>query len=387
MAFRHFRRFLYLLIVILLIGAVVFWLRRPEPVPVVVHEAVTGVVRDTTANTRAGTIEACNRARISPSIGGQIASLPVSVGDAVEAGQLLMELWNEDRLAEVTLAASEAGAAKARASEACVRAEVAEREAKRLATLRARGLATEEAADRADGEARALAAGCTAARASADVSQSRLDVARALLSRTRLTAPFDGIVAEINGEVGEFVTPSPIGVPTPPAVDLVDITCLYASAPIDEVDAPALRVGMPAVISLDAFSERNFAGEVRRIAPYILDVEKQARTVDVEVDFIDPADTARMLPGYTADIEIILEERTDTLRIPTEAVLEGNRVLVFSADGILQERDIRTGLSNWKVTEVLEGLSAGDLVVVSVDRDGVRDGAPAVIESIRSDDD
>ncbi len=387
MAFRHFRRFFYFLIIILLIGAAVFWLRRPEPVAVVVHEAVVGVVRDTTANTRAGTIEACNRARISPSIGGQIASLPVSVGDAVEAGQLLMELWNEDRLAEVTLAASEASAAKARAREACVRAEVAEREAKRLATLRARGLATEEAADRADGEARALAAGCTAARASADVSQSRLDVARALLSRTRLTAPFDGIVAEINGEVGEFVTPSPIGVPTPPAVDLVDITCLYASAPIDEVDAPALRVGMPAVISLDAFSERDFAGEVRRIAPYVLDVEKQARTVDVEVDFVDSADTTRMLPGYTADIEIILEERTDTLRIPTEAVLEGNRVLVFSADGILQERDIRTGLSNWKVTEVLEGLSAGDLVVVSVDRDGVHSGAPAVIESIRSDDD
>lgn len=387
MAFRHFRRLFYLLIIILLIGAAVFWLRRPEPIAVVVHEAVAGVVRDTTANTRAGTIEACNRARISPSIGGQIASLPVSVGDAVEAGQLLMELWNEDRLAEVTLAASEASAAKARASEACVRAEVAEREAQRLKTLRTRGLATEEAADRADGEARAQAAGCTAVRASADVSQSRLDVARALLSRTRLTAPFDGIVAEINGEVGEFVTPSPIGVPTPPAVDLVDITCLYASAPIDEVDAPDLRVGMPAVISLDAFSERDFAGEVRRIAPYVLDVEKQARTVDVEVNFIDPADTARMLPGYTADIEIILEEHRDTLRIPTEAVLEGNRVLVFTADGILQERSIRTGLSNWKVTEVLEGLSAGDLVVVSVDRDGVRDGAPAEIESVRSDDD
>jgi len=202
-----------------------------------------------------------------------------------------------------------------------------------------------------------------------------------LLDRTQLTAPFAGIVAEINGEVGEFVTPSPVGIPTPPAVDLVDIHCLYVSAPIDEVDAPAIRVGMLAKISLDAFAKQIFQGKVKRIAPYVLDVEKQARTVDVEVDFANTEDSHNMLPGYSADIEVILAEQHHTLRIPTEAILEGNKVLVLNDDEMLQQRHIKSGLSNWEYTEVIEGLKENELVVVSVDRDGVEDGARAESET------
>ena len=198
------------------------------------------------------------------------------------------------------------------------------------------------------------------------------------LERTRLTAPFAGIVAEVNGEIGEFVTPSPVGIPTPPAVDLIDISCLYVSAPIDEVDAPQIRVGMPANISLDAMAKKIFAGKVRRIAPYVLEMEKQARTVDVEVDFLCPEECEGMLPGYSADIEVIIKENEKTLRVPTEAILEGNKVLVFTSDDTLQKREIKTGLSNWAWTEVTEGLAEGDEVVVSVDRDGVEDGVDAV---------
>lgn len=387
MAGKRIKWAFFLLLAAVAVTALVVWLGRPQPVKVIVQDVSSGVVQDTTANTRAGTIKACNRAGISPAIGGQIATLPVAVGDIVKKDQLLMELWNEDRLAEVMLASSEARAAASRASQACVLAEVAQREAKRLQTLRAKGLATEEAADKANGEARAQAAACQAARSSVEVSQSRVDVSKANLSRTRLTAPFAGVVAEINGEVGEFVTPSPVGVPTPPAIDLVDIHCLYASAPIDEVDAPGIRVGMPAIISLDAFPAKSFEGEVRRIAPYVLDREKQARTVDVEVDFKNREETERMLPGYSADIEVILSARNDVLRIPTEAILEGNKVLVFGVDHVLHERIIKSGLTNWKYTEILDGLSAGDKIVISVDRDGVEDGVDAEVDENSDADD
>jgi HlyD family secretion protein len=329
---------------------------------------------------------ACRRAGISPPISGQIAQMPVREGDQVKAGQLLMELWNDDLSAQLQLANSEAQAAAANSEQACIRAEVALRESNRLKQMRVKKLVSDEVADKADGEARALNAACNAARATAQISQAKIRVVEAQLQRTRLSAPFDGTVAEVNGEIGEVVTPSPVGIPTPPAVDLVDTSCLYVSAPIDEVDAPQIRVDMPASISLDAMAGQTFTGKVRRIAPYVFEAEKQARTVDVEVDFQCSEGCENMLPGYSADIEIILAERHDSLRIPTEAVLEGNRVLVLASDGTLQQRDLKTGLSNWAWTEVSEGLSAGDAVVVSVERDGVEAGARAVREASADDD-
>ena len=381
MASKHLKILNYSLGGLILVGALIFYLGGSKPVKVITAPVERGLVQDTVANTRAGTIKACRRAGISPSMGGQIARLPVKVGDEVKPDQILMELWNEDRVAEVSLATREAKAAKALARQACVKADVADREAKRLRKLRKKGLASEEAIDKADGDALAQKAACAAALATAEVSEARLDVAQALLDRTRLTAPFAGIVAEINGEVGEFVTPSPVGIPTPAAVDLVDINCLYVSAPIDEVDAPAIKVGMPTKISLDAFAKKLFEGKVKRVAPYVLDVEKQARTVDVEVDFSNVEDSKNMLPGYSADIEVILAEQKHTLRIPTEAILEGNKVLVLGTDGLLTERQIKSGLSNWEFTEVLTGLQAKEKVVVTVDREGVEDGAKAISEA------
>jgi len=375
---KRFRLLITLLIIAAAIAALVIWLGREKPVEVVVKKIDVGIVQETVANTRAGTIEACRRAGISPSVGGQISSLPVTEGDIVEQGQVLMELWNEDMQAQYQLAISEAKAAAANANQVCVRAEVAKRESDRQKKLQKKNLSSEEALDRADGEARAQRAACNAAKATSEVSNARLKVIQAELERTRLVAPFAGIIAEVNGEIGEFVTPSPVGIPTPPAVDLMDISCVYVSAPIDEVDAPRIRVAMKANISLDALSGEVFAGTVKRIAPYVLEVEKQARTVDVEVDFVCQQGCENMLPGYSADIEVILDQQDNVLRIPTEAILEGNKVLVFAADKLLEQREIKTGLSNWEWTQVIEGLSEGDEVVVSVEREGVEDGVAAV---------
>jgi HlyD family secretion protein len=212
-------------------------------------------------------------------------------------------------------------------------------------------------------------------------------VAEAALDQTRLRAPFSGVVAELNGEVGEFVTPSPVGIPTPPAVDLMDISCLYVSAPIDEVDAPEIRIGMAANISLDAFPEQLFEGRVRRVAPYVLDLEKQARTVDVEVEFADQDDCGCMLPGYSADIEVILDQHSDVLRIPTQAVSEGQRVFVVGEDDYLEERTIEVGLRNWAWTEVTAGLQAGERLVTSIDREGLEAGALVRATARRDRDD
>ena len=319
---------------------------------------------------------------MSPSLGGQIASLPVTEGETVTEGQVLFEIWNLDLLAQVELARSELIASKALKQQSCIQADLAKREAERLTELRQQGLTSDESAEKAVSLSLSSQAACDAATATISVSQARLSVANAALEKTRLTAPFDGTIAEVNGELGEYITPSPVGIPTPPAVDIIDNSCLYVSAPIDEVDAPEIRAGMTARISLDAFGREFFAGSVRRVAPYVLDIEKQARTVDIEVDFISDRDNVNMLPGYTADVEVILDSHSDSLRIPTEALLEGNRVYVYDADfDSISEVEVKTGLSNWQHTEILEGLEQGQQIVTSIDREGLSDGVVVEIET------
>jgi len=380
---QRIRAPLLIAVIVVAIGVVWLWATRTQPVRVVVVAVERGNVLSTVSNTRAGTVDACRRAGMSPSLGGQIASLPVREGDSVTAGQIMLELWNDDVRAELEAARRDTVASRSRKDEVCVRADVARDEAQRLTSLLAKGLAAEEETARAVGEASARKAGCKAARDATRVSDAQVDIVNARLERTLLRAPFDGVIAEINGELGEFVTPSPVGIPTPATVDLIDSSCLYISAPIDEVDAPAVRTGQKVLITLDAFPGQQFPGFVRRVAPYVLDVEKQARTVEVEAEIENPesatSDRQRLLPGYSADVEIILATRDNVLRIPTQVILDGSSVFVLDG-ATLEERSIETGISSWEFTEVVTGLDEGELVVLTVDREGVTDGAAATVE-------
>jgi len=377
---RRYGFWVLILLVIAIPGGLIWHFTRPKPLEVVVRPVERGTVEQTVANTRVGTVNACRRAKLSPSVGGQIAVLPIREGDRVRAGTLLLELWNDDLEAEVVLAKREVDVARARARAACLKADVAKREADRLVKLRSTGAASEQTKDQAVTGAKALRADCEASNASVFMRQARVGEVQTSLARTRLLAPFDGVVAEINGEVFEYLTPSPPGIPTPPAVDLIDDACFYVTAPIDEVDASEIVKGMIARITLDALGDRRLMGKVRRIAPYVLDREKQARTVDVEVAFEDADDFQVLLAGYSVDVEIILDVRKQTLRIPTEAVLDGQRVFVYVPDeGIIREQTFTPGISNWDHTEVVAGLNEDDRVVVNVDQAGVEDGARAVI--------
>jgi HlyD family secretion protein len=374
------RRLLAALLVAALVAGGIWWLGRPQAVAVVLREIDRGLVESTISNTRAGTVEACQRTRLSTITGGRIEVLAVKEGDRVRQGQLLMKLWNDDQQAQSAWLLTQVATARRRVDEACVTAANAEREAARQAALRAQGFVSGAREESARSEALARAAGCQAAQADLRQTEARVRLSRVEQGRTVLYAPFAGTIAKIVGEVGEYSTPSPPGVPTPPAIDLIDDSCLYIKAPMDEVDAPKISAGQPVRISLDALPGRSFPGTVRRVAPYVSAVEKQARTVDIEATFGDPAAAGRLLVGYSADVEVILAVRESVLRVPTSALLEGNRVLVAEPDGLLAERHITTGLANWEFTEVSAGLQAGERVVTSLERAGVKAGAPYMAE-------
>ncbi|MCK6433772.1 MAG: efflux RND transporter periplasmic adaptor subunit [Aquabacterium sp.] len=373
------RRSVVLLAIVALIAAALWWASRPKPIPVLLSEVGRGTVETTIANTRGGTIEACQRTRLSTIFGGRIEMLAVKEGDRVRKGQVLMRLWQDDQRAEHAAAAAQAETARRRSAEACTVAETARREAQRQQQLHEQGFVSEARLDAARSEAQARELGCRTARADVTQAQARVAVVATARERSVLVAPFDGTVAKVVGEVGEYSTPSPPGVPTPPAIDLLDDSCVYVKAPMDEIDAPRLRVGLPVRITIDAQPGRSFAGQVRRIAPVVSAVERQARTVEIEVTFDDPKAPGHLLVGSSTDVEVILGTRTDVLRVPTAALLQGGKsVLVRAADGLLQQRSIQTGLANWEHTEVLQGLQAGEQIVVSLDRAGVQAGALTV---------
>ena len=378
------RRSLIALVVIALSATGFWWIGRPKPIAVAVKEIDRGKVESSIANTRAGTVEACQRTKLSTIMGGRIELLAVKEGDRVKKGQLLMKLWNDDQQAQSTLAMTQVTTAQQRVNEACLQAANAEREAARQTALREKGFISTSREESARTEAQARRAGCEASKADVAQFQARVAATRVEQGRTSLYAPFDGTIAKIVGEIGEYSTPSPPGVQTPPAIDLIDDSCLYVKAPMDEVDAPKIQIGQPVRISLDALPKQSFPGTVKRVAPYVSAVEKQARTVDIEANFDKPEDAGKLLVGYSADIEVILAVRDDVIRIPTSALLEGGRVLVAGADGKLEERKVTTGLANWEFTEVTEGLKAGERVVTSLERVGVKAGAAYTTEPEKS---
>ena len=371
------RRVLPALIVLALAVGAWFWSTRTKPVSVVLKSVDRGNVESTVVNTRAGTVEACLRTRLSTIMGGRIEYLGVKEGDKVKKGQLLMKLWNDDQTAQQTLAEAPRNMASQRVKEVCTTAASSRREAERQTSLKNKGFVSEAREDTAKSEADARAAGCETARADVTQAAARVAVTRVEQGRMVLYAPFDGTVAKIVGELGEYSTPSPPGVQTPPAIDLIDESCLYIKAPMDEVDAPKITVGLPVRVSLDALPKQPLTGKVRRVAPYVLAVEKQARTVDVEVDFERPAGV-NMLVGYSADVEIVLASRPKVLRVPTAALIEGSKVMVLNADsGKLEERKVKAGMANWEYTEIVDGLSEGERIVISLEREGVKVGARA----------
>lgn len=363
--------------IVLVLGGGIYLLSRPDTIEVNLASVERGSVERTVANTRAGTVEACQRSKLSLPIGGQIDQLLVKEGDHVNKGQLLITLWNLDRKARVAEAAAAVNSAARERESQCVISKSDDREAKRFTQLAEKKLVAAETADQAKAKAEASAARCEATKAREFQAQASLEVAEASFAQTELRAPFDGIVAELTGKIGEYSTPSPPGVPTPPAIDLITDNCHYISAPIDEVDASEIAVGLPVRITLDAFRDRSFPATVTRIAPYVLDLEKQARTVEVEANFDDLGKDVILLAGYSADMEIIIETHENTLRLPSELILDGKFVLVLGDDGKLQKREITTGLANWRHTEILSGLAAGEQVVANIGAVGVVEGARA----------
>jgi HlyD family secretion protein len=371
---KWLKRFLVLAVLVTVIVVLKLTWLRPKPIPVDVVQVERGRVEQTVTNSRAGTVRARHRAKLSPEFGGQVVEIPFREGDAVEQGQIMLRLEDSLQQARLSLAERELEALGAERQRACLEAERAAREYQRTQKLAAEEIVSEDILDNTNSLRQSAAAACDAAQANVARAQAAIRLAQTELEKTILRAPFDGIVAEVTTEVGEWTTPSPPALPVPPVIDVLDPSSVYISAPMDEVDSARVHVDQRARVTIDSHRELRFMGYVSRVAPYVLDLEAQNRTVEIEVELDDH--DQQFLPGTSADVEIILETLDDVLRIPTASIMEGNQVLILEND-LLVQREITPGLRNWDFTEVVAGLEPDALVVTSLDRVEVTAGAEA----------
>jgi HlyD family secretion protein len=368
-----------LLLAVVATVALRFTVLRPEPIPVRVAPVERAVVEATVTNSKAGTVRARRRAKISAEAGGRIVEILHREGDRVTEGAVLVRLNDATPRAQLSLAEEGLRVAEAAANQACVERDRAQREVERKRSLADRKIVSEDVLDALESAHAGARSSCNSRRAEVDRARAAIVSAGAELAKFEIRAPFTGVIAEQDVEVGEWITPSPPLLTTPAVVDLIDLDSLYVSTPMDEVDSAKIREGQVAKLTVDSHPGQDFPGHVARIAPYVLDVEAQNRTVEIEVEFDDEQSAAQFLPGTSADVEVVLEVRRDVLRIPTAALLEGGRVLVTN-NGTLEERSVEVGLKNWEYAEVRAGLEAGQNVVVSLDRVEVQPGARVQVE-------
>lgn len=376
------RKWVVRIVVLALIVAAVYALRvtvlAPKPVRVGVIQPTRGLVESTVTNSKAGTVKARRRADLSPEVGGRVVDLPADKGMSVRRGDVLLRLDDSSQRAQLEKARRDVATAEAREREACLAAEHAQREHDRHSKLAERSIVSQNLVDQLRSRAATTAAGCDAAGAAIASANAAIAVLEAQLRKTVVRAPFDGIVAELSVELGEYTTPSPPGLPIPAVLQIIDTSSIYVSAPMDEVDSARIKAGQPVRVTLDPYPGEGYPGTVVRVAPYVLDLEAQNRTVEIDVQLADNQFASRLLPGTSADVEVILQVRADVLRIPTSALLQTSAVLVVEGD-VLTRRTVKIGLRNWDFSEVLAGLSTADRVVTTLDRVDVQPGAHVVV--------
>jgi HlyD family secretion protein len=252
-------------------------------------------------------------------LGGLLMELRVEEGDDVRRGDVLavtdiapvLEAMVGEAQAGIRHAEKEVEASRSKATEACVRADVAAREAERRARLHAQGVAGEEEADSARGEAEARKASCASASTAVGLSETGVAVAQAHLKRAQaemarsyVYAPVDGRVIDIHARPGEMVTEDGV-------LELAQVGSMFAIAEVYETDIRRVQTGQRATISSDAL-EQDLGGVVKSIRQKVQKQDeigtdpaarKDARIIEVAIE-LDDSTPAAGLTNLQVDVVI-----------------------------------------------------------------------------------
>jgi HlyD family secretion protein len=405
------------LVVFLLVAGVAGWqLFSPKPK----QEAVT-----TVAVTQGSLIKAVSatgkvvpnfEVEIKAKASGKIVRLPYDVSDVVQKGALLVQLDPIDESRNVSQSTDSLSGFESKAAQAQVNLKVAQRtlntdmarakadlaaaqakakdahaKAHRLQVLvQQRYISQEEADTGITTEAQALTDLKNAqtrlrelgtqqlalnsqsedvqyASAQTRAQQVALAQAQQRLAETKLYAPISGVITTRLGQIGNIVASGVTNVGGGTAImTMADLSHIFVLASVDESDIGQVREGQSVNITADAYPGQKFEGRVVRIAPEGVE-EANVVTFEVKIE-VQGANSHLLKPTMTTNVEIVVAQRANALKIPEDTVQtsrRGNRfVMVKTVDGQLKRKRVTVGLSNGADIEILDGLQLGEQVAL-----------------------
>jgi len=315
--------------------------------------------------TYTGTLEAVTKINITPETGGKISRIYVQAGDRVAKGQLLAELETES--IRLQLKQAEAGVAVAEASFAD-----ALRNNERMDRLIKENAVSEQQREKIQLAYDAAAAQLEQARAGLNMARHALDV-------SLMKAPFSGVVASKNAEVGDVINPmmGGFGGGAGGVLTLMDYSKIKLAVAISSEDIGRIRKGQEAVLRVGSLPGRDFRGVVR-VVNLTADAQNKKFGVEVHVDNPD----ASLRPGTFGDLVFEVESHEHALVVPQQAVLENTYVYVAEG-GKAVRKNVTLGIQNTTIVEILSGLGDGESVIVEGNY-GLEEGSPIqILEEVK----
>lgn len=303
-----------------------------------------------------GSLQAGAEVQILSRISGYIDEIPVDVGDAVEKGQVAVQL--DDREQREAISAAKAALEVAEAELESQKAQVAQarRVVKRHEKLHESGAGTEQQLEQAQSQLDIATAQQQVKQAQVNRAKSDLEQGQLVLQDTEIVAPMAGYVAE------RFVDEGDLAKPDVPLLRIVAIETIRMVVHVTESDYTRVKIGQKATVRVDAFPDRRFGGTVVRKAPAL---NPNTRTAAVRIEVPNPDESLK--PGMHARVTLVFDRREDADVLPVAAVVEHQeQPAVFVVEGDppqAQLQPVQTGFNDGEIVEVLEGITSEDRVV------------------------
>lgn len=350
-----YRKFSFWFILAILFLAAFFFLEKTfSSVKVKTYSVKKQEFLITVTATSTGTIKSDKEVKITAQRTGKIEKLFVEEGHIVKPGSMIVELDADE--ASLNLKIAQASLDKAIAVQ-----KETESRLKRFIELKEKGFVSQ-------GEVDSVLREYDVAKAALIEAENSLSLAKLNYDYSFIKSPINGVVTSKPVELGETVTKGAL------IANVVSTEALYIEAFIDEADVGKVKKGQEVHITMDAYPEQVFTGEIYMISPVVLGGKQETRTFETRTRFKEKGVVVK--PGMSADIEIIVERAEDVLTVPSQAIIErnGKKNIFVKSDSKARLVPIEIGRFNWTYTEVLKGINEGDAIIISPDVQGLADG-------------